>query len=167
MSIQRAERELAALQRELAQLDARIDEARSRSIKLAHYIEMAREFGEAADAPVARFNADATFSANGTRQRAPQGGMAGRAVQECISILREHRKPMHTKDLSEIIGQRGIHLGGANPLQSLSGYLSRTPGLLADRSVGWSLEEWRSEPMSTTDPDGDAHRSQPDPIFQH
>jgi hypothetical protein len=166
MSIQRAERELVALQQEITRLDARIGEARSRAVKLGHYIEMAREFGDAgADVESATHGA---APLNGARQRIPMGGMSGRAAQECISILRESGKPIHTKTLFEMIEQRGIKLGGANPLQALSGYLSRTPGLIADRSVGWSLEEWR-KPKSTTDDDDSSMPSgeTQEPIFQN
>jgi hypothetical protein len=144
MSIQRAERELNDLQQEIERLDARIGEARSRAVKLGHYIEMAREFGEGGIAGTsAASTTHARTSSNGARQRTPQGGMSGRAVQECISILRENGKPIQTKKLFEMIQQRGVRLGGANPAQALSGYLSRTPGLIADRSAGWSLEEWQ------------------------
>src|ERR1700730_8898070 len=125
MSIQRAERELVALQQESDRLDARIGEVRSRAVKLGHYIEMAREFDDgAADEAAAESGMHRAESMNGSRQRTPKGGMSGRAVQECIAILRERRKPVHTKELFEMIGQRGFQFGGANPLQALSGYLS-------------------------------------------
>ena len=50
---------------------------------------------------------------------------------------------MHTSDLHALIVDRGITLGGKNPMQALSGYLSRTPELVSDRSRGWSLLEWQ------------------------
>ena len=153
MSIQRAERELAALQQENDRLDARIGEVRSRAVKLGHYIEMAREFGEGGSAVATTVGSNAYKAAatNDTRQRTPQGGMSGRAVRECIAMLREHGRPIQTGRLYELIQQRGVRLGGKNPAQALSGYLSRTPGLTADRSVGWSLEEWQQPQGSTGD----------------
>lgn len=169
MSIQRAARELLALRQEIERLDARIGEARDRAVKLDHYIEMAREFGNgAAGEAASESRTHRTESMNGSRQRTPKGGMSGRAVQECIAILRERRKPIHTKELSEMIGQRGFRLGGANPLQSLSGYLSRTPGLIANRSVGWSLEEWQ-KPEGATSADDSSMPSgeEQEPPFQN
>ena len=153
MSIQRAERELVALQQEMDRLDVQIGEARSRAVKLGHYIEMAREFddGGSAVATTVGSNAYKATATNDTRQRTPQGGMSGRAVRECIAMLREHGRPIQTGRLYELIQQRGVRLGGKNPAQALSGYLSRTPGLTADRSVGWSLEEWQQPQGSTGD----------------
>ena len=148
MSVQLAERELVVLREEIERLDARIGEARSRAIKLEHYIEMAREFG-GSDMPASRQQS----TTNQSRQRTPQGGMSGRAVQECIAIIRERGQPVHTSELYRLIAERGVTLGGKNPAQALSGYLSRTPGLIADRSRGWSLEE-RQSAIETFDPEG-------------
>jgi hypothetical protein len=142
MSVQRAERELAALKDEIRELEARIGKAKDRAIKLEHYVEMAVEFGGRGDevpTPQRRPN-------DGTRQRAPQGGMSGRAVQECMAILRERGGPVHTGELSRLITERGIRLGGQNPANALSGYLSRSPELVASRSMGWSLKEWVTNP---------------------
>ena len=46
MSIQRAERELEELQRNVLRLEQQLNSSRDRLTKVAHYIEMAREFGE-------------------------------------------------------------------------------------------------------------------------
>jgi hypothetical protein len=72
----------------------------------------------------------------------PKAEMSGRAVRECIAVLRERRQHIPTRQLYEIIQQRGIQLGGSTPVTSLSSYLSRTPGIIADRILGWGLEEW-------------------------
>ena len=142
MSVQRAEQELAQLHREIGRIEERLSDMRARAIKLGHYVEMAREFG---DRPSARGNetASSTVRSAEGRERAPKGGMSGRAVQECISILRERHEPMHTTELHALIVDRGIMLGGKNPAQALSGYLSRTPEAVSDRSRGWSLLEWQ------------------------
>jgi hypothetical protein len=169
MSIQRAVRELLALRQEIERLDARIGEARDRAVKLDHYIEMAREFDDgAAGEAASESGTHRAESMNGSRQRTPQGGMSGRAVQECISILRESGKPIHTKTLFEMIQQRGVRLGGANPAQALSGYLSRTPGLVANRSIGWSLEEWQKPEGETgrDDSSAPAGGEEREPLFQ-
>jgi hypothetical protein len=149
MSIQRAEHELDALRREIERLDTRIDEARMRATKLQHYIEMAHEFGEAGQQMSSAY---ALPRINEAAPKAPKGGVSGQAVQECIAILREHRKPIPTKHLLEMIQQRrGLKIGGRDPSQSLSGYLSRTPGVISDRKLGWSLEEWQQSQGSTGD----------------
>jgi hypothetical protein len=138
MSVQRAERELAALTQQIDMLKARIDGMRDRAVKLSHYIEVAGEFdyNAVSSEEPARHAAD---------PKAPQGGMSGRAVKECKAILRERGRPVKTKELFDLIQQRGIRLGGANPCQALSGYLSRSEGLISDRTVGWSLEEWNTQ----------------------
>jgi hypothetical protein len=113
-------------------------------------------------------SAHATLNNNGARQRIPHGGMSGRAVQECISILRETGKPIQTKTLFDMIQQRGVRLGGANPAQALSGYLSRTPGLIANRSAGWSLEEWQKPDGTTANDDSSMlPREGQEPLFQN
>jgi hypothetical protein len=143
MSAQRAEREIAALQQTIQRLEAEIGEARERAVKLAHYIELAREFGEEPPGETSRAG-ESTHRPNGAGGRVPKGGASGRAVQECISVLRERKQHIPTRELYEIIQQRGIQLGGASPIAALSGYLSRTPGVVADklRRRGWGLEEW-------------------------
>jgi hypothetical protein len=147
MSAQRAERELADLRQESSRLESRLSSVRDRIVKLEHYIEMAREFGDGEST-----RANETHSANQERQRAPRGGMSGRAVQECIAILRERGHPIQTKELYALIERRGIKLGGKTPIGSLSGCLSRTPGLVADRSRGWSLIEWTTEEPESAAP---------------
>jgi hypothetical protein len=143
MSVQRAQQELAHLRQEIQRIEGRLLDMRARAIKLEHYIEMAREFG---DRPSARTNDTASSArSHDDRERAPRGGMSGRAVQECISILRERHEPIHTTELHALIVDRGIRLGGKNPAQALSGYLSRTPELVSNRSQGWSLREWEAE----------------------
>lgn len=150
MSVYKAQQELTALRQEIERLETRLNEARLRATKLAYYVEMAAEFGSdlprSNEAPAARFDATPRFNAsadvNGSRPRIPQGGMSGRAVRESIALLRERNHPLHTREIYEILEKRGITLGGTNPINALSGYLSRSPGLIADRSTGWSLEEW-------------------------
>jgi hypothetical protein len=146
MSIELAERQLAALEREITVLDQRIGEARGRATKLRHYIEVATEFaGEPQSTNVAAITSPAVLNgeAKAWRPRVPQGGMSGRAINESIAVLRERGHPIRTNDLLKIIEDRGVRLGGAKPANALSGYLSRAPGLTADRTLGWSLEEWR------------------------
>jgi hypothetical protein len=149
MSAQQAEREFAALQHTIQRLESEISAARDRAMKLAHYIEMAREFGEGGVAnPMGGSpnpTGESTNRPNGAGSRMPKGGMSGRAVQECIAILRERKERIPLRKLYELIQQRGIHLGGKSPINSLSGYLSRTPGLTGDKTLGWGLQEWAGD----------------------
>lgn len=158
MSIDHAQRELTVLEQEIDRLDQRIGEARTRAIKLRHYIEVATEFASeqqstnilATTSPVALND-----GAKASRPRAPQGGMSGRAVSESIAVLRERGHPIGTNDLLKIIEDRGVRLGGAKPANALSGYLSRAPGLTADRTFGWSLEEWNAPAAASPVPADD------------
>ena len=145
MSVQQAERELVALHQEIARLDQQIGEAQERATKLQHYIEVATEFERGSDTVYASTSPGAVnvVQANGSRGRVPQGGMSGRAISKSIAALRERGHPIPTTELLKIIEGRGVKLGGAKPVNALSGYLSRTPGLSADRTLGWSLDEWR------------------------
>jgi hypothetical protein len=145
MSVQRAERELIALQQDLQRLEAEITHKKDRATKLAHYVEIRREYErEASSTEAGPEQTGESPKPNGSTPRAPKGGASGRAVRECFAILRERKQPVPTRELHEILKQRGIHLGGISPVASLSGYLSRTPGLVADRTLGWSLTEWQS-----------------------
>jgi hypothetical protein len=85
----------------------------------------------------------APSSAKGDRR--PKGGVSGAAVRETITILRERRRPIRTRDLLDILASRQIVIGGKNPVINLSSHLCRTPELVGDRSQGWSLREWRSD----------------------
>jgi hypothetical protein len=146
MSIQRAERELADLRQEIPRLEAQLAGKRDRAQKLEHYVEVAREFSDGRikepDASHAGTNGAAQIHQEDTRaNRAPRGGISGRAVQESIAIIRERNQGMQTKDLSALLESRGIRLGGKNPVGALSGYLSRTPEVVSDRIRGWILKE--------------------------
>jgi hypothetical protein len=145
MSVQQAEREMAALQDTKQRLEAELSATTDRIIKLAHYVEIAREFGPTSSYPEPRAATDESASKpNGaSTAKAPKGGMSGRAVRECIAILRERKRRIPVRELNDLILQRGIRLGGQSPINSLSGYLSRTPGLIGDKTLGWGLEEWR------------------------
>jgi hypothetical protein len=149
MSIARAEQDLARLQREISRLDAELTAARERATKIAHYIEMAREYQ---NVPEGTALIDGILiSKTAPRLRAAQGGMSGAAVRETIDILRESGRPVHTRELLPILEQRGIKIGGANPLTNLSGYLSRSDDLIADRSRGWRLKEWEGAELPAFD----------------
>jgi hypothetical protein len=144
MSTERAQRDLAALQQEIRRLELTLSEKRDRALKLEHYIEVSGEYAEGPSGPSATSNADDTTHPNGqAKPKAPKGGIGGRAVQECVTILRDKRQYMMTRKLHDLLQERGIHLGGDNPVGTLSSYLSRTPELVSDRTAGgWGLKEW-------------------------
>lgn len=143
MSKERAERELAALQQTIRRAEATLAEARDRALKLTHYIEVVQEYGKReGDLPHAAREQEA--KPNGTiGSKVPKGGMSGRAVRECVEILRAQNRRIPTDRLLEMLQERGIRIGGDKPRNSLSGYLSRTPEVDSDRSAGgWGLKEW-------------------------
>jgi hypothetical protein len=133
MSIERAEADLAKVRSDIDRLSAQLKAAESRSVKLAHYIEMARAYeaaSEAADAPRARSNGSPLVS--GT-----------------IEILRERKCRVPTTALVEELERRGYLIGGSNKVGNLSGALSRSSALTPSRTKGWGLLEWDSPTESS------------------
>lgn len=136
MGLAKAKSDLEAVRREIAQLEAKLRNAKDREIKISHYIEMFELYsGERAT--------DSVGSETSQRQRRTSSvtSNVNDAVTACINYLREVKHPVKTKDLLTMLQDRGIEVGGQNPVTNLSAMLSRSEGLQADRSVGWSLCE--------------------------
>jgi hypothetical protein len=138
MSVARAEAERSRLQGEIERLQSQLTALQHRIVKVEHYIEMVREY-ESVASPLGGNSPD---SAESSRTRAPKGGVGGSAARHAVAIIRERGRPIPTRDLVELLKERGVNLGGNNQITTLSSYLSRTPELKADRSQGWSLKEW-------------------------
>lgn len=140
MSVSRAEADLARLQNEMGRLRAQLAEAEARAVKIGHYIEMARmyEAGEDAIQPAIR----------------ARGGNAAHIASMAREALREHGEPMHTRPLVDILLKRGVTLGNGNPVNYLSGVLSRAEDFENDRISGWHLTNWQTalNPESSSQP---------------
>ena len=144
MSLNRAEADLVKLDGEMQRLRARIAALEDQGVKLRHYIEVAREYEGVP--PTA---AHTTLMASTSMTMAPTGSNTRAAVDTTIALLRERRQPMHTRVLLEALAQRGVNVGGVNPVANLSGFLSREKDrLMNSRLTGWSLKEW-GEPSAT------------------
>lgn len=130
MSVARAEADLARLQNEMGRLRSQLAEAETRAVKIAHYLEMARvyEAGEDAIQPAIR----------------ARGGNAAHIASMAREALREHGEPMQTRPLVDILLKRGVTLGNGNPVNYLSGVLSRAEDFENDRITGWHLTNWQT-----------------------
>lgn len=142
MSIQRAERELVKLRREIAHLETQIVTKRERALKLEHYMEMEREF--AAAEPAAK---DTAARKTESRRPPPTRGKWSRIIQECASVLRERGAPASARELVSLLENRGVHINAKFPDRALAQYLSRASEVVGDRrrgnvGQGWSLSEW-------------------------
>ena len=67
---------------------------------------------------------------------------AGRITNIAIELLNRKRHPMRTRELLAELTALGIQIGGAEPVNNLSGILSRAERLKSSRTQGWSLVEW-------------------------
>jgi hypothetical protein len=144
MSVQRAERELADLQKEISQLEAQIAAKRDRSVKLGNYVEMAREFA----------GQDESHTSTGPRASKTEGrrppvirGIWAKIVAEAVNILRDRSEPASARELVPLLANRGIRINTKTPDRALSQYLSREPGVVGDHArgnvgQGWFLIEW-------------------------
>ena len=127
--------DLAKLDDEMKRLRAQIAGLESQSVRLRHYIEVARKYEHLP--PVSAETA--TVSSSSTRA----------IVAAAVAILQERRQPIHTRVLLEELTQRGVNVGGANPVANLSGYLCRERWRLTNsRLTGWSLKEWDNGVMA-------------------
>lgn len=130
MPMSKAEADLARANADVRRLEAQLEEARERAVKIAHYIEMARVY-EAGESPI-------------PQSKRGSGGRAAAAAQMAVEILREKKRPLHTRDLLDEMNQRGLVFDSLNPVTNLSSALSRSGELIADRSTGWRLVEWKT-----------------------
>jgi hypothetical protein len=149
-AVARAEQDLSNLRKEIGDLEERLAAAREKAGKITVFLEMAQIYG--ANGESASRQPDAAPNAGDAADMQPLrflDGLAKSAAREVIAVLRERREPVQTKELLSVLRTRGIEIPGQNPVSNLSGYLSRSPDLLADRAVGWSLREWAEPKIDT------------------
>ena len=130
MSVLRAEADLTRLQNEMTRLRTLLADAEERAVKVRHYIEMARLYEAGEDAVQVT-----------TRTR---GGNAAVIAGMAREVLQEHGEPMQTRALVDVLTKRGVTLGGGNPVNYLSGVLSRSDDFENDRITGWHLAAWKT-----------------------
>ena len=161
MSVSRAEADLARLQNEMSRLRAQLAEAEDRAVKVRHYIEMARLYEAGEDAVQATVRA--------------RGGNAAHIASMAREALQEHGEPMSTRSLVDVLTKRGVTLGGGNPVNYLSGVLSRSDDIENDRITGWHLTAWKTvlnpDPQPRREPEHHDEQPQelaewPDPLLR-
>lgn len=143
MSIERAETDLARVRSEIQRLQMQLEIASARSLKLEHYIEMARLYDVA----------DASEQPDDPRNKPGSGSPL---VPVCVEYIRQTGQRQPTRKLVEVLEAQGFKIGGTNKVTNLSGSLSRAPELTPNRVEGWGLKEWEAR---NADHDSDA---QPD-----
>jgi hypothetical protein len=140
MSVVKAEQDLANLRLEIDKTRARLTEMEEQATKIAHFIEMSNVYSPSAYA--LEISSGGRIAPNGVF-RPRLNGEPPKNVRVVVDILRERGRPIKTKDLVDELERRGITTGGKIPVTNLSSALSRFKQLLsADRSEGWSLNEW-------------------------
>lgn len=152
--LRRLTQEADVLRTKLADMDAKIE-------KLKIYLEMARLYEGTSYAPPAIMMR--TSPPTGGR---PSGvGVTAQAVEISKAAIRERGKPIHTRELLEILAEQNVVIGGANPVANLSGFLSRSHDLKNSRKYGWGLAEWQTEDEAPSSQPKDAPpHSAPDPF---
>ena len=80
--------------------------------------------------------------------------VAGQVRSLVIPYLRETGTRVQSNKILEFIQDKGVVLGGQNPIATLSSYLSGTPELDNIRGQGYGLKEW-SEPQLENSPPSD------------
>jgi hypothetical protein len=152
-AVARAEQDLANLRKEIGDLEERLAVAKEKAGKITVFLEMAQVY---------RANGESTAPHRGAASPAGdvadeeplrfRDGLAKSAAREAIAVLRERGEPVQAKELLDVLRTRGIEIPGQNPVSNLSGYLSRSPELVADRAVGWSLKVWVQPKIDTSGP---------------
>ncbi len=76
-----------------------------------------------------------------------------RATDMAVDLIKAKGQPIHTRDLLPQMEQRGLTVGGRNPVATLSGYLCRDEKrLVNNRKLGWKLVEWGDDTPASVRP---------------
>ena len=118
--------------RATAKRDAALAEAKRWDEWICMYVEVA----EAKHVPQHVINGVA-----GATRRAPVSGALAETEAAVVAILTATGHPMPTRDLQPALAERGIEIGGKDPISTLSARLSRAPQLVNIRQRGWWIKE--------------------------
>ena len=72
---------------------------------------------------------------------APQQGTIQRQLLSFLFHLLDCEGPMHRRDLLTRARQGGIHVGGKDPINQMSSYMSKDDRFVADGQGTWSLSD--------------------------
>lgn len=78
--------------------------------------------------------------------------VAGQVRALVIPYLKETGTRVQSSKILDFVQNRGVTLGGQNPLATLSSYLSGTPELDNVRGQGYGLREWSESQTETAPP---------------
>ena len=71
-----------------------------------------------------------------------RGGKVRTIQDSTIDLLEKRGRRLRTIEILTILTDQGVEVGGEDPLNNLSGILSRAPELTNDRAAGWGLAAW-------------------------
>lgn len=133
--VERAKSDLLRVTADIERARAQITTLTARREKISAYIEMAELYeSDESDEAIARV----------------RGGVSGAAVRASVDAIRERGKPIHTRELLDLLSKQSIQIGGKEPVANLSGFLSRSDDLKNSRAHGWGLAEWGAPNDETT-----------------
>ena len=78
-----------------------------------------------------------------TSSRLGQKGLM--TEQAAIAVLKGAGQPVSTEEMAERLRERGVDIGGRDPISTLYARLKRARALYYDRRLGWRLTEPRQE----------------------
>ena len=140
MFIEQALAELKHLDAESQHLRDQLAKNDERTSRLRIFVDVGQEFVDAgskqgADGPATTPTSTSDASDSRTLTR--------RITDAVVDLIRAKGRPIRTRDLLAQIEQRGLDVGGKNPVATLSSCLSRDKKrLVNNRKLGWRLVEW-------------------------
>ncbi|MEF3367011.1 hypothetical protein V3H18_10745 [Methylocystis sp. 9N] len=66
----------------------------------------------------------------------------------CEEVIRDYNHPVSIHELKRFMADRGVIVGGKNPIATLSAYLSSNASLASMRKGWWGLKEWIGTPKA-------------------
>ena len=132
--------DLASLDAKVQHLRAHLAEAEEEASQLRTGLVLVRKYVKAKP----EWEADGLASTTvPTSDRSNGSSKTRRATDMAIDLIRAKGQPIPTRDLLPQMEERGLTIGGQNPVATLSGYLCRDrKRLVSNRTLGWSLVEW-------------------------
>ena len=132
--VERAKADLRKLRADLLRAETQVVALNNRILKVEAYIEM-----------VEVYESEVVAEEPGRTRF----GVAAHTVRTAVQILAEAGRRMHTREVLEELGKRGVTVAGKDPAANLSGFLSRAEELHNNRAEGWGLRAWGNAPTVT------------------